>query len=263
MRPPRRRPQQAAGTEPATAAAAGMAAGVDPSWAAVDAALSGDPAKQAAPIKGLKDKYELLPAFLKVRGLVRQHIDSFNYLVEEELRSIVRAKGNERVSCDVDPSFYLRYTDVFVGTPCKGAPRQQPASPTRASCSPPPPHSEPRHLLTPPTCRFFFAVEDCIQEDITPQQCRLRDMTYAAPITVDVEYTRGRELVVRKGRNGVGAVAIGSIPLMLRSSRCVLAGKSEAELARLGECPLDPGGYFVVRGVEKVCREGQRALGAL
>lgn len=31
--------------------------------------------------------------------------------------------------------------------------------------------------------------EDYIVGDITPQQCRLRDMTYAAPITVDVEYT--------------------------------------------------------------------------
>ena len=29
--------------------------------------------------------------------------------------------------------------------------------------------------------------------------------------------------------------------------RCVLKGKNEDELAKLGECPLDPGGYFVVR----------------
>ena len=39
---------------------------------------------------------------------------------------------------------------------------------------------------------------------------------------------------------------------MLRSSNCVLSGKSAAELARLDECAIDPGGYFVVRGVEKV-----------
>ena len=39
---------------------------------------------------------------------------------------------------------------------------------------------------------------------------------------------------------------------MLRSNKCVLAGKGEAELARMTECPLDPGGYFVVKGTEKV-----------
>jgi len=39
---------------------------------------------------------------------------------------------------------------------------------------------------------------------------------------------------------------------MLRSSKCVLRGKSNAELSKLGECPYDPGGYFIVRGSEKV-----------
>ena len=61
--------------------------------------------------------------------------------------------------------------------------------------------------------------EDYIQADITPQQCRLRDMTYSAPISVDIEYTRGKEVIVKKGKNGVGAVTIGKLPLMLRSAR--------------------------------------------
>lgn len=39
---------------------------------------------------------------------------------------------------------------------------------------------------------------------------------------------------------------------MLRSSKCVLANKSPEEMADLGECPLDPGGYFIIRGTEKV-----------
>ena len=39
---------------------------------------------------------------------------------------------------------------------------------------------------------------------------------------------------------------------MLRSNRCVLTDKSENELASLQECPIDPGGYFIVRGQEKV-----------
>ena len=39
---------------------------------------------------------------------------------------------------------------------------------------------------------------------------------------------------------------------MLRSSHCVLTGKSEQDLAQMTECPLDPGGYFIVKGTEKV-----------
>ena len=35
---------------------------------------------------------------------------------------------------------------------------------------------------------------------------------------------------------------------MLRSCKCVLYQKNEAEMAKMGECPLDPGGYFIVRG---------------
>lgn len=91
------------------------------------------------------------------------------------------------ICCHGEASVYhcdvCRYTDIFIGTP--------------------------------------KVEEDYIQADITPQQCRLRDMTYSAPISVDIEYTRGKEVIVKKGKNGVGAVIIGRLPLMLRSGRCV------------------------------------------
>ncbi|XP_013621533.1 PREDICTED: DNA-directed RNA polymerase III subunit rpc2-like isoform X2 [Brassica oleracea var. oleracea] len=80
--------------------------------------------------------------------------------------------------------------------------------------------------------------------------CRLADMTYAAPIYVNIEYVHGIH-----GKTTISAkdkVVIGRMPIMLRSCRCVLHGKDEEELARLGECPLDPGGYFVIKGTEKV-----------
>ncbi|CAI7901448.1 unnamed protein product [Closterium sp. NIES-54] len=184
-----------------------------------DVASLDDPAKLTAPIKSAVDKFALLPAFLKVRGLVKQHVDSFNYFVNCDIKKIIHAKANERVTCDTDPNFYLKYLDIFVGKPS--------------------------------------VQEDYVMEDITPQNCRLRDMTYAAPITVDVEYTRGKEIVRRVGKDGQGALLIGRIPLMLRSDHCVLHGKNEQELAKLGECPLDPGGYFVVKGVEKVRQGGE------
>lgn len=42
------------------------------------------------------------------------------------------------------------------------------------------------------------------------------------------------------------------MPIMLRSSNCRLRGKSQFELYGLNECPLDPGGYFIINGTEKV-----------
>lgn len=39
---------------------------------------------------------------------------------------------------------------------------------------------------------------------------------------------------------------------MLRSKYCLLAGLSDRDLTELNECPLDPGGYFIINGSEKV-----------
>ena len=39
-------------------------------------------AKLYSPISKVEEKWELVPAFLQVRGLVKQHIDSFNYFTD-------------------------------------------------------------------------------------------------------------------------------------------------------------------------------------
>ncbi len=69
------------------------------------------------PIKNVEEKWKLLPHFLRMRGLMRQHIDSFDHFVNEELRNIVAAKSNCEVRSEADPKFYLRYTDIYIGTP--------------------------------------------------------------------------------------------------------------------------------------------------
>ena len=42
------------------------------------------------------------------------------------------------------------------------------------------------------------------------------------------------------------------MPIMLRSSKCILFNRDHMELAKVNECPYDPGGYFITRGQEKV-----------
>jgi DNA-directed RNA polymerase III subunit RPC2 len=61
----------------------------------------------ADPIDTAQDKWNLLPAFLKVKGLVKQHIDSYNYFVEVQLKKIVQASSTIR--SDVDHNFYLKW----------------------------------------------------------------------------------------------------------------------------------------------------------
>lgn len=48
-----------------------------------------------------------MPAFLKVKGLVKQHIDSFNFFVDTEIKEIVKA--NKIIRSDCDSSFWLEY----------------------------------------------------------------------------------------------------------------------------------------------------------
>lgn len=50
-------------------------------------------AKLSQPIKKLEDKWKLVPAFLRLRGLVKQHIDSFNHFLNVGIKEIIRANS--------------------------------------------------------------------------------------------------------------------------------------------------------------------------
>jgi DNA-directed RNA polymerase III subunit RPC2 len=77
--------------------------------------------------------------------------------------------------------------------------------------------------------------ENMTTRDVTPHECRLRDLTYSAVIMVDIKFRKEKTTVTKKG------VAIGRMPIMLRSSKCVLSGKTPAQLAKAGECEIDSG----------------------
>ena len=70
------------------------------------------------PVNTVEEKWKLLPHFLRLRGLMRQHIDSFNHFINVEIKNIVAAKSNHEIRSDADPKFFLRYTDIHIGEPC-------------------------------------------------------------------------------------------------------------------------------------------------
>jgi DNA-directed RNA polymerase III subunit RPC2 len=68
------------------------------------------------PIDTARDKWNLLPAFLRVKGLIKQHIDSFNYFIDTELNNIVMA--NKVITSDVDQQFWVEYAATSADVRC-------------------------------------------------------------------------------------------------------------------------------------------------
>ena len=91
---------------------------------------------------------------------------------------------------------------------------------------------------------------------LSPNEARLRNLTYSAPLYVNIHQSTYRldgegERVLER-EDVYEKVFIGKIPIMLKSEYCWLRDKDETELVEFGECVFDQGGYFVINGSEKV-----------
>ena len=95
-----------------------------------------------------------------------------------------------------------------------------------------------------------------------PNDARLRNLTYASPLTVDVKTT------ITRTDNKTGQkvlhqrvfpnVHLGKIPVMVGSRLCLLKDQKHVHPMDLGECPEDVGGYFIVGGGERAIISQER-----
>jgi len=87
---------------------------------------------------------------------------------------------------------------------------------------------------------------DASTKKIMPMEARLRNISYEAPIMLEMSIIQNGE---EKDKQ---AIHIGNIPIMLRSENCYLSKMSREELIKAGEDPDDPGAYFIINGTERV-----------
>ncbi len=80
---------------------------------------------------------------------------------------------------------------------------------------------------------------------ITPAEARLRDLTYSAPIKIEIS-------IQYEGQTEAAEVELGRIPIIVKSKVCNLDGLSQEELIDNYIDPKDPGGYFIINGNERV-----------
>ncbi|MBU0907866.1 MAG: DNA-directed RNA polymerase subunit B'', partial [Nanoarchaeota archaeon] len=80
---------------------------------------------------------------------------------------------------------------------------------------------------------------------LTPVEAKLRNLTYAAPVYVELS-------VKYENQTESSEVEVGRIPIMVRSSKCNTHGMGKEELIKNYMDKLDQGGYFIINGNERV-----------
>jgi DNA-directed RNA polymerase beta subunit len=152
---------------------------------------------------------ELLNSFIRERGLVKFQIDSYNEFVERRIQKILDEIGV--IKPDVPELGNLK---IKLG----------------------------KFYIDRPTVKEA----DGSTRPILPLEARIRNLTYASPMYVEMTTILNNIKSEPKNMN------FGDLPVMLKSKICPLSNMSRNELIQAGEDPDDPGGYFIINGTERL-----------
>jgi len=149
-------------------------------------------------------------------------IDNFNHTIEYKLKKIIE---DELINIKIDEDTYFRiyFDNVFLEKP--------------------------------------YVVEDRKVRYITPMEARLRDITYSGSLLCDVNtcyVNQSQNPPTISDYRVYRKKCITKIPIMIGSSKCNLSDKTLDERIQAGECRYDYGGYFVIRGKERVLVSQER-----
>ena len=154
---------------------------------------------------------EILQAYFKEYPFVEANIQSFNDFVEKQLQKLADEIGDivpTIIPQEVE-SFVIKFKKIWVEKPS-------------------------------------IIEADGSKREIFPSEARLRSLTYAASMYLEVS------AYVDDVQKESFTAMIGKLPIMLRSKYCNLHGLKREELIAKGEDPNETGGYFIINGNERV-----------
>jgi DNA-directed RNA polymerase II subunit RPB2 len=187
----------------------------------------------------------MLSAYFEEKGLVRQQLDSFDEFIQNTMQELVDDSGDIRVTPEIQ--HLVGYDEDISADDAPGTKKVFEIKFGQV-------------YLSKPT----VVEKDGTVTNIFPHEARLRNLTYSAPLYVDVtlnEYRVASDVNIGNPSESLGEPIqsemaprefLGYVPIMLRSLFCVLSDKIDAELSDLAECIYDQGGYFIINGSEKV-----------
>ncbi|CAO2176336.1 unnamed protein product [Urochloa humidicola] len=182
-------------------------------------------------------------SFFSETGLVSHQINSYNDFVSKGLQELIDSVGEVTVEPDYDPSNKdgaWKHATIKFG----------------------------KVKLEEPV--FMVENSDIDLQDLKlkPKHARLQKMTYSSRMNIEMTvqvYTLGKSDKAKTGKDThvyrrdimkeTKQVSIGMLPVMVKSNLCWLHKLQETD------CQFDSGGYFLIKGTEKVfIAEEQRCL---
>ena len=163
--------------------------------------------------------WDILKNHFETKGFVEHQTSSFNKFLSTDIAKVIIEEPPIVIESDKETEkLYKKYTILFSNV----------------------------HIPKPTVIE-----EDRTLRGFTPCEARQRDLTYDSPIYVNITTileVEGSEPEIEK----FNRVVLGRIPIMLRTCLCYLTEMTPDERVKAGECSKDEGGYFIVRGKERV-----------
>ncbi|MEM5878118.1 MAG: DNA-directed RNA polymerase subunit B, partial [Candidatus Aenigmatarchaeota archaeon] len=165
----------------------------------------------------MNEYMSLLKSFARDEGLIRFQIESYNDFIENRIPNIIKQIKEIKPEVPDLGEFRIKLGKFKIGKP-----------------------------LGTDIWGPWTKEADGSERPILPQESRIRNLTYSAPMYLEMT----------PNLNGIDSETItvnfGDLPVMLKSKICPLSKMDRQELIKNGEDPDDPGGYFIVNGTERV-----------
>ena len=187
-----------------------------------------------------EDVWEVISAYFDEKGLVRQQLDSFDEFIMNTMQEIVdecstlhlvpQQQHNPLMQASGAKSYKITFGQIYLSKPTWVEPDQ--------------------------TTSAMF-----------PNEARLRNLTYAAPLYMDLTQTTRTEDpddpdgAADEEKQQLDKVFLGQVPIMRRSTYCILKDSNDRELTDLGarrkhagRCAGErPAGCSVRSAAERAC----------
>ena len=167
----------------------------------------------------------LLKSYYKTNSYSNEQINSFDNFIHHRLKKIIEEESVLEVNINPKEKYRVVFGHIFVDKP-------------------------------------YIIDENRKIRYISPHEARLREINYSGAVSVNIKTSK----IIKDSKNNDVEIdvkyhlrkIIAKIPIMVQSSKCFLHEKTKEEKEFFGECPYDEGGYFIIKGKERVLVSQER-----